>query len=374
MHSEASTKLQQMARRAKTVVTGTWSGIPAHYQQFQSLLRGTVRGQVALLIAGLSFVPNATLIIATVMLSPELVRIPLGLVLWIPILGILSAGVGYYSSVWMLRSLTILAKELSRLELMMGDPGGWMLAQRPQDPQEALILRGAFSQLLQQVRREQEGRAAFTATLMHDLKTPLVAFRHLLLALRDQHMDPHQQKDLLADLIKENERILELVQKMVEAHRAEREKIDLHLQPCDLLHLAQNLANRLAPVAQETGIQLNVIGAGQAQADPSELERALYNIVDNALHYAQSRVTIELQAGQIWVTDDGPGLPAPLEQLAQPYRGEAFEIAGQRLTARSTGLGLFIARSILEAHGGSLEVIATGATGSILALKVPVTE
>ncbi len=347
-----------------------WPRIRDLYLRGQFLLRGTVRGQVALLIAGLSFVPNMTLIVATVVLSPEVVRIPVGLVLWIPILGILSAGVGYFSSVWMLRSLTILATELAHLESVLGDPGRWILASRPQDPDEALVLRRAFSQLLQQVRREQEGRAAFTATLMHDLKTPLVAFRHLLMALRDQPLDPDQERHVLRDLLKENDRILELVQKMVEAHRAERHEIDLCLQPCDLLKLAQGLASRLVPVAQERQIRLEVTGSGCTQADPSELERALYNIVDNALHYARTQVLIQVKSGAIWVVDDGPGLPAPLHQLAQPYRGEAFEIAGQRLTARSTGLGLFIARSIVEAHGGSLAVIKTGSTGTTLALQI----
>lgn len=347
----------------------TSNGILYFFYKGQHLLSRTVRGQVALLIAGLSFVPNITLIIATILFSPDVVRIPTGLILWIPILGVLSAGVGYWSSVLMLRSLTILAKELTHLETSLGHVNQEVLAVRPQDPEEALILRRALTTLLQQVRREQEGRAAFTATLMHDLKTPLVAFRHLLTALQEQNLPPSQQQEVLGQVIQENERILELVQKMVEAHRAERDAIELHRQPCNLLALATGLAQRLLPVAQGRGIQLTVTGSGMAEADGAELERALYNIVDNALHYARTQVRIHVDPGVFQVSDDGPGLPAPLEQLSQPYQGESFEVAGQRFTARSTGLGLFIARRILEAHGGSLRVVETGSSGTTLSLN-----
>jgi len=71
---------------------------------------------------------------------------------------------------------------------------------------------------------------------------------------------------------------------------------------------------------------------------------------------------------QIQVQDDGPGLPAPLEELAQPYVTQPIHIAGHHYPTGSGGLGLYIARRILQAHGGDLRLVATGSQGTALAL------
>lgn len=332
----------------------------------------SVSGQVAALIASLSFVPNLVLIVVTFGSQPERISgfWTAALAGWVIVLGGLSAAVGYWSAHLMLRPLTRLAQEVEYLESVLNDSERWTLSQHPQEPQEALILRRAISQLLYRLQLAQDQRAAFTATLMHDLKTPLVAFRHLLTVLQDNSsLTGEQRTDLLHQLLQENERILELVQRMTEVHRFEGE-ISLERHLCNLAVLARGLTSRLQPLATERKIALQVRGHGFAEVDPLELERALYNLMDNALRYARSQVEVEVKMQEIWVIDDGPGLPAPLESLAKPYMAERVEIAGKKFLARSTGLGLYIARRILEAHGGELQVIRTGSEGTTLALKL----
>ncbi|MDX2270865.1 MAG: HAMP domain-containing sensor histidine kinase [Cyanobacteriota bacterium] len=344
------------------------------YWQMRRLLTHSLRAQVALLVGSLSFLPNIVLIIASYWLDPVPVPLPSpwlwGIIIWIPLLGLLSAGIGYGSSYLMFRPLTLLAKELSQMEVFLDHPEQWSLTLKPKDPEEAMILRGAFSHLLQRVQTEQARRTAFTATLMHDLKTPLIAFGHLLHTLRDQDMPRPQQQDLLNQLLQENQRILELVQKMVEVHRFEQGEIKLHRQPSDLGALAQALVKRMQPLAQERQLQLQVRGEGWAEVDSSEISRALYNLLDNGIRYARHALEVEVTSHQIKVSDDGPGLPAALEELAQPYTAQPIEIAGKRYTAGSGGLGLFIARRILEAHGGSLAVEKTDAQGTILVMVI----
>ncbi len=333
----------------------------------------SLRSQVASLIACLSLTPNLLLITVVYWIFPQRpVPFSWGLVLWLPLLVILSAGIGYWSSSLMLRPLTLLARELSHLEsdLWRSHSQRWTLIQNPRDPQEALILRSAFDKLLRQVQIEQEHRDAFTATLMHDLKTPLIASNHLLTALKHQDLSRSEWELILDQLLQENDRILELVRKMVEVHRFEQEEVRLHRQTCDLGLLAQNLVRRLQPLAAQRGVTLQARGGTLLSVDGAELERALYNLVDNALRVARHQVQIEILSDRLRVRDDGPGLPAPLDQLARPYVAGPFEVAGQRYTARSSGLGLFIARRIMEAHGGGLQVNQTGPEGTTLDLVV----
>ncbi|HNR00705.1 MAG TPA: ATP-binding protein, partial [Trueperaceae bacterium] len=90
------------------------------------------------------------------------------------------------------------------------------------------------------------------------------------------------------------------------------------------------------------------------------------NLVSNAGRYARSEVRLEVFNNMVRVQDDGPGLPAPLEQLAQPFVGRTVEIAGKEYAGGTGGLGLFIARRVLEAHGGRLVCEASGPNGTVL--------
>lgn len=332
----------------------------------------SLRTQVALVIASLSFVPNLVFILSVQWIWPDTQFSAEGillLLLWIPLLAVLSAVVGYALSSMILRPLTLLARELAHLETLINQPARWNLLLRPGDPQEALILRQAFAQLLRQIQIDQMRREAFTATLVHDLKTPLIAFGHLLSAFKqDQQLEPEQRRALLDRILQENQHNLSLVQKMVEAHRLERGEIELHPRPCDLGSLARKVAERMGSLAQERGIDLRVEGEGWGNADEAELERALVNLVDNALRYARHAVVLIVSPHQIQVQDDGPGLPAPLEELAQPYVTQPIHIAGHHYPTGSGGLGLYIARRILQAHGGDLRLVETGSQGTALAL------
>jgi signal transduction histidine kinase len=332
----------------------------------------SLRTQVALVIASLSFVPNLVFILSVEWIWPDTQFSTEGillLLLWIPLLAVLSAVVGYALSSMILRPLTLLARELAHLETLINQPARWNLLLRPGDPQEALILRQAFAQLLRQIQIDQMRREAFTATLVHDLKTPLIAFGHLLSAFKqDQQLDPEQRRALLDRILQENQHNLSLVQKMVEAHRLERGEIELHPRPCDLGSLARRVAERMGSLAQERGIDLRVEGEGWGNADEAELERALANLVDNALRYARHAVVLTVSPRQIQVQDDGPGLPAPLEELAQPYVTQPIHIAGHHYPTGSGGLGLYIAKRILQAHGGELRLVETGSQGATLAL------
>jgi signal transduction histidine kinase len=133
-----------------------------------------------------------------------------------------------------------------------------------------------------------------------------------------------------------------------------------------LTDLVQRVVQRLEPIRRERGVSIEVTGGGDAWADARELERALYNLLSNAVRYARQRIKVEIYPGMVRVHDDGPGLPRPLETLAQPFVGQDVRIDGRTYAGGTGGLGLFIARRVLEAHGGRLVCEATGPRGTVL--------
>jgi len=329
----------------------------------------SLRVQLAWVIALLSGLPNLVLV-ATVLL-PAYSRtasltstVWLFVLLWLAAVVGISVFVGYALSAQLLAPLSAMAEEIEGLPREAPDA---RLAVSGREPREVTTLRRAFNGMLQEVHQEQARRSAFTAALMHDLKTPLVAANHLLELVRDrEELSRDQRIEVVSRLSTENRAMIDLVQKMVDAHRLELEDVPLKREATDLRALVGAVLERLEPLARDRHVTVSVQGDARAGVDPKEVERALYNLISNAVRYARSRIEVEVFPGMVRISDDGPGLPQPLERLAQPFNGQPVEIAGQRYTAGTGGLGLFIARRVLEAHGGRLVTEATGGHGTTL--------
>jgi len=276
----------------------------------------------------------------------------------------ISVFVGYVLSRQLLAPLSDVAEDIEALPRAV--PGA-RLSMSGREPREVLAVKRAFNAMLEEMHQEQARRSSFTAALMHDLKTPLIAANHLLNVVRDnEELTREQRIEVVSRLSTENQALIDLVQKMVDAHRLELEDVPLKREASDLRVLVAGVLERLQPLSRERGVDVAVQGEARARVDPKELERALYNLLSNAVRYARSRIEVEVFPGMVRISDDGPGLPEPLERLAQPFNGQPVEIAGRRYTAGTGGLGLFIARRVLEAHGGRLVTEASGERGTVL--------
>jgi signal transduction histidine kinase len=294
------------------------------------------------------------------------------LLVWLVFVVLFSVGFGWVVANALLHPINALRDELSSLAEHK-QLGAARLEENDSLPVEVRSLRRAFSGLLESLRDEQQKRSAFMATLVHDLKTPIIGANHVLEAIeRDDNLTREERIVLIASVRTEFEALLRLVQQMVDAHRFEREDVNLTLEPISLSRLAQRVATRLEATALERGVTLNVHGEGLALAAPNELERALLNLCGNAVRYAASSVAVEVTDGTLTITDDGPGLPAPLEELSKPFNTQQVMLAGQSFTSGTGGLGLFIAHRIATAHGGHLEQLeASMGTRLRLNLRTP---
>jgi len=332
----------------------------------------SLRAQVSLVIAGLSILPNLVMLGALLLpiyqSSGIIVRqlwVTLGV--WLLLVVVVSGGVGYLIARQLLAPLAAVTRDISALPIAASRISRVRLPVTGREPGEVFALKRSFNHLLAQVQLEQSRRQAFLATLMHDMKTPLIAAGHLLSVVRDNEgLSREERIRVVSQLSEENRALIELLQKLVDAQRLELETIRLERRVVDLAALLHSVVSRVEPIARDRGVVIEVRGNSSASVDPNEFQRALYNLVTNAVRYARSRVTLELYQGLIRLTDDGPGLPAPLEELAQPFNARPVEIAGRRFAAGTGGLGLFIARRIIDAHGGKLITEASHRHGTVL--------
>ncbi len=243
-----------------------------------------------------------------------------------------------------------------------------------------------FGFLCQQQRRRarrhawlqrQRDRLQALATAAHDIRNPLanvVSLVELLLegdagALNDD------QRDLLERAHADMWRIVRRATNLMDAARLDTKRLPLELEPTDLSRVCGEVVQAMATAARIRRIQLvfeNQAGATRVVADRAQIERALSNLVDNALKYSAVDSTVRLRLIDaspgfvaVEVCDQGPGIPPELEsELFQPY---ARLHGGPPLSG--SGLGLFIVRKIVEGHGGRVTLV-NGPQGGVCARVV----
>lgn len=335
--------------------------------------RPTLRAQLALVIALLSLLPN--LVMAGLVFVPAVrelggiaPRMGVGLVGWLVAVVALSAAIGGVLAHVLLAPLTRVIRDADALPRTARHLGRARLPVAADDPPEVTSLRNAINRLLAQVQTEQRRRSAFSATLMHDMKTPLLAQGNALRLLKEDRalFSDAEVERLLAEALVETEALRDLVQQLVDAHRFEQGEVRPRRSDVALRELVEAEVARFGPTARDRGVTVEVHGDADAAVDPDLLARAVGNLVGNAVRYARERVRVEIRPGLLRIDDDGPGLPATLDELARPFNDQPAVIAGQRYRAGSGGLGLYVARSILEAHGGRLVAEAHGPGGTVL--------
>jgi signal transduction histidine kinase len=211
--------------------------------------------------------------------------------------------------------------------------------------------------------------------LAHDLRTPLTRLRGTAeLALQDAG-DPAEARAALADCIDESDRVLHLLETLLDISAAEGGALQLHRDRLDLRSLTERAADLYREVAEERKISLTLDQPRpvEAAADAIRLGQAVNNLLDNALKYtpAGGRVTLTVRAepgaALLIVADNGPGVP-PAEREAvfrRLYRGDASR------SQRGLGLGLSLVKAIVESHGGTITLDDAPGGGARFTMRIP---
>ncbi|PWK73283.1 signal transduction histidine kinase [Streptomyces sp. CG 926] len=248
----------------------------------------------------------------------------------------------------------------SELDRRVPDPGG---------ADEIARLARTVNDTLDRLERSDARQRQFTADASHELRNPLAAVRSRLeVALAMDRPDRESVAAALAD----TERLQAIAADLLLLARLDGGPASApRSEPVDLALLAAEDASRRG--GPRIALRLDARAPVPASGDPARLERALANLVDNALRYARAEVVVRAAEHDGWavleVTDDGPGIP-------EADRDRVFERfvrldADRSRAGGGTGLGLAIAREIARAHGGDVHALPAPAGGARLVLRIP---
>jgi signal transduction histidine kinase len=241
---------------------------------------------------------------------------------------------------------------------------------------EVAELTTAFNAMAERLRRVDEMKEEFFATISHELRSPLTSVREAANLMTDGVpgvLNPKQRR-LVSIVASSADRLLRLVNQILELSRMRAGMQPIRHDRVDVERLVERTVDELRPRADEAGVILEREGNGGrflVTGDEDRLMQVVVNLVANAIRFtpAGGRVVVRLVDAdgevEIQVEDTGRGIPAP----ALPYIFEWYRQAHQ--DPGGTGLGLAIARSAVDAHKGRITVESHEGKGSRFTVLLP---
>ncbi len=238
-------------------------------------------------------------------------------------------------------------------------------------------LARAFRSMSGDLRRTLQARTDLVSNVSHELRTPLTAIKGLIETLRDGAVDDLNARDkFMASIEGETDRLIRLVNDLLILSRADSQALALDREWFDVAGLARACADGLAAPAAARRVALVVDGAATlVHADHDRIRQVLINLLDNAIRFSPPgqvvRVTIESTSEGIAVSvqDRGPGIPAAeqarvFERFYRADKSRARDAGG-------AGLGLSIAQTLVQAHGGRIALASREGHGTTVRFTLP---
>ena len=226
-------------------------------------------------------------------------------------------------------------------------------------------------------RESDRLRSVLLDSVTHEFRTPLTAIKASAeTLLSDVELDKPQRKDLLSVINEESDRLNRLIGEAAEVAQLDSHQLEFHIEPHAIREAMDAAVNDSRAALQNHSVQITIPdNLPKVRMDVDRIKEVLIHLLDNAAKYSPGgtpiSLTAELRGGEIItsVADHGPGIEAFEQEMIfeKFYRGQ-----NQRMTVSGTGMGLAIARAIVELHGGKIGVTSQVGRGSLFYFSLPV--
>lgn len=244
-------------------------------------------------------------------------------------------------------------------------------------PTEIAELARAFNHMLDRLQEGYERLSQFSADLAHDLRTPITNLIVASQVMLSRSRSVEEYQSLLASNIEEYERLARMAEHMLFLARADNEQIALRPEDLDMERELQRIAEYFEGVAEEAGVILAMNAAGKLNADPVLLNRAMSNLIANAIRYTPRGATIRVTAQPR--PDGGYSIEVANlgDEIAPEHRSRLFDRFYRVDSARAgsgaaSGMGLAIVKAVMMLHEGSVNAESGKHGETVFTLKFPV--
>jgi two-component system OmpR family sensor kinase len=236
---------------------------------------------------------------------------------------------------------------------------------------------------MEKLRKSDSLRRELVANVSHDLRTPLATLQGYIetMLIKEELLSREEHRHYLEIAIRHCEHLSKLVSELLELAKLESYEISVHLEPFNLSDLVQDVVQKFNLKAKEKGIDM-VTNIEEtlpfAKADIGLIERVFENLLQNAIHYTPQGgairlvLTPEKEDISVQVSDTGQGIP---EEALPHIFNRFYQLEKSRKGEEGhSGLGLAIAKKILELHDRSIEVTSRPGSGTTFIFHLPVVD
>jgi signal transduction histidine kinase len=290
--------------------------------------------------------------------------------------GALGAGIALVIARWVARGMTQPLRDMAQAARRM-ETGNYAQRVQTASIDEVGQLAQAFNRMSSELDQLERLRRELVANVSHELKTPISALRAHLENLLDgvERPDPETLQVMLA----QSERLGRLVDQLLDLSRLESGDVPLQREQVSLAPLVAQVLSEIEVARPDRGVALERRLAGDLPpvfADRERIHQVLFNLLDNAVRFTPhgGRVTVSAErrngAVDVHVADTGPGIAA--EHLPRLFERFYRVDPARSQKDGGTGIGLAIARSVVEAHGGRIWAESIPGAGSVFTFELPV--
>lgn len=241
-------------------------------------------------------------------------------------------------------------------------------------PQELKAPAAAFNAMLERLRDSFARLSDFSSDLAHELRTPINNLMGQTQVVLSRARDAEEYRAVLESNLEEYEQLARMIGDMLFLAKADNARAPLHAEVIDLRAELEKVAEFYEVLADETGLKIVRAGEGCVMADHIMVQRAIANLLSNAIHHTPPRGDIRASIDttahgvELCVSNPGPGIsPEHVERVFDRF----YQVDGARKHSDGTGLGLAIVKSIMHLHGGDVSVTSEVGRFTTFTLRFP---